>query len=122
VNWAKATAPDISYEVVLPESRLVLAYRSPRAEPDVIALHLHDATGAVVGSLAADEPDDVQPGGITGVFTLNPSPEPQAAKDWKLLRDLFSEVHLSATGFDKVVKDIEKALAGPGPVGKSKHP
>jgi hypothetical protein len=125
----KGAGPDVSYEVVLPESRLILTYKSPRAEPDVISLQLQDLTGAVIGAFAADEPDDSPRGLLSGALTVTGTvtgsalipPEPQAVNDWKLLQELFSEVHLSATGWDRVVKDVEKALASQGPIGKPKH-
>jgi hypothetical protein len=61
--------------------------------------------------LAADEPEP------PGPMSAGSFPGPDAAKDWKLLHDLFSEVHLAATGWNKVVSDVEKALAGSGQIG-----
>ena len=84
----------------LPNSRLVLIYGHPRAEPDFISLQLQNATGTPVDSWTVDDPESGE--------------DP----DWRLLRELFNAVHLVVTGWDTVLDDVEKALASPGPIGK----
>lgn len=115
-NWVPAAGADLQYELKLPESRIVLAYLSPRVEPDYLSLRLHTLSGVAVGALEADEPEPGEP--------LNP-PDDWATErteqevDWKALQPLFVEVHRSVTGWDKVMKDVETALAQPGAIGVS---
>ncbi|HET6575678.1 MAG TPA: hypothetical protein VFG68_18910 [Fimbriiglobus sp.] len=104
VNWVKRAETEPRYEVVLPHSTITLSYTSPRVEPDFITLELFNENDLRVGSWSADKPD---PDDGT------PSP------DWVLLNALFDEVHRSVTGWDKVVSDIEQALAKPGRIGTS---
>ncbi len=115
-NWIRAAGADLQYELRLPESRVVLAYLSPRVEPDYLSLQLHTLNGIAVGALEADEPEPGEP--------LNPADEWAAERaeheaDWNVLRPLFDEVHRSVTGWDRVVKDVETALAQPGAIGAS---
>ena len=115
-NWTRAPGDDLRYELRLPESRIVLAYLSPRVEPDYLSLQLHTLSGVAVGALEADEPEPGEP--------LNP-PDDWATEraeheaDWMVLQPLFDEVHRSVTGWDKVMKDVETALARPGAIGVS---
>ncbi len=102
VNWVPTRDKDREYTVVLPHSWIRLHYVNPRALPDFITLAFYNAEGVLVGALKAEEPDPEEQGS-------NP--------DWDLLNSLFTEVHRSAAGWDRVVEDIEKALASPGPVG-----
>ncbi|MBY0458928.1 MAG: hypothetical protein K2V38_16440 [Gemmataceae bacterium] len=102
---------ETSYETVLPQSRIVVTYTIPRATADYITLELQNASGVTVDSWALDEPDWGDP--------QNPLP-PEAADpdgDWQRLAALFREVHRRVTGWDKVLSDVEKALASPGPIG-----
>jgi hypothetical protein len=100
VNWIQDREDDKSYKVILPQSRITLRYTVPRVEPDFITLAFYNADGVIVGALKAEEPEPDE---------SNP--------DWELLNSLFTEVHRSAAGWDKVVTEIEKALASPGPIG-----
>lgn len=102
VNWVPSQDKDREYTVALPHSWIRLRYINPRALPDFITLAFFNAGGVLVGALKAEEPDPEEEG---------PNP------DWDLLNSLFTEVHRSAAGWDTVVDEIEKALAGPGPVG-----
>lgn len=60
-NWVPAAGADLQYELKLPESRIVLAYLSPRVEPDYLSLRLHTLSGVAVGALEADEPEPGEP-------------------------------------------------------------
>jgi hypothetical protein len=118
VHWASKTTrtdfPEVSYEVVLPESRIVMNYGIPRAAPDFVSLNLINPDGIIVDSWAVDEPD------------YDPEHEPiehaDPEGDWRLLHGLFSEIHKQATGWDKVLSDVEKALASDEPIGKPTRP
>jgi hypothetical protein len=113
VNWVrkplKSDIPVTAYEVILPESKILLTYSIPRAEPNVITLLLQNPDGVTVDSWAIDEPDyDPYVDRIEQV-------DPEG--DWQLLSSLFAEVHRAITGWDKVLRDVENALASPGPIG-----
>jgi hypothetical protein len=114
VNWrAKLThsdVPETTYEVLLPQSRIVLRYVIPRASPDYIALEFHNSDDLIVDSWSVDEPDEDDP-------TTD-----EIAPDWRLLRELFMEVHRQATGWDQVLSDVEKALATQGTIGQPPAP
>ena len=104
VNWVRSRKsnpdpPATTYEVVLPQSRLVLTYGMPRAEPDFISLQMQNSTGTTVDSWSVDDP------------------ESNDDADWRLLRELFMQVHLVVTGWDSVLSDVEKALASNDPIG-----
>lgn len=113
MNWVRKQNPaqprDTTYEVVLPQSRIALTYGVPRAEPDFLTLQLQNTDGVTVDSWSVDEPD------------YDPERENAIAADpdgnWTILYKLFSEVHRRATGWDKVVTDIQKALASQGAIG-----
>jgi hypothetical protein len=113
-NWGRkvthSDVPETSYELVLPQSRIVLTYTRPRARPDVVKLQFANADGATVDSWVVEEPD------------YDPEHESieQADPDgsWRLLSELFSEVHRTVTGWDKVIHDVETALASQGPIGQ----
>jgi hypothetical protein len=117
VNWVRkpimSQGPDTTYEVILPESRIELTYGVPRAEPDFISLRLKNPNGVAVDSWTVDEPDwgDAE--------DPNPAEEADPEGEWRLLYDLFTEVHRQATGWDKVVSDIQRALAESGSIGDS---
>lgn len=113
-NWVRketsSDVPQTRYELVLPSSRVAVTYTIPRARPDVVSLQFINPSGITIDSWAVEEPD------------YDPEHEPieQADPDgdWRLLSGLFSEVHRHVTGWDKVISDIEKALASQGPIGK----
>lgn len=71
----------------------------PRAEPDFISLQMQNSTGTTVDSWSVDDP------------------ESNDDADWRLLRELFMQVHLVVTGWDSVLSDVEKALASNDPIG-----
>ena len=75
----------------------------PPAEADFITLDFYSAKGIDVGQVRADKPEPEE---------IHPDPE------WVLLETLFTEVHRSVSGWDKVLNEIETALSGPGPVGQ----
>ena len=119
VNWSRNTTTgvnphDTTYEVVLPESRIVLVYGVPRAAPDTISLQLQNLDGLVVDSWTVDEPDWGTPEGPEDLEVADPD------GNWRLLYSLFSEVHRRMTKWDKVVVDVEKALTSRGIIGESK--
>src|SRR5437763_6576565 len=61
VNWVRKPVPiqshDTAYEVVFPESRIVLTFGVPNVEPDFISLQLQNPNGVAVDSWTVDEPD-----------------------------------------------------------------
>jgi len=105
------TTTGMRYEVVLPLSRIVLTYGIPRAESDFLSLEILNSESITVDSWTVDEPDWGSPDDPNDPEEVDPD------GDWRLLYELFSEVHRNVTGWDKVVNDIEKALAEPGKVG-----
>ena len=105
VNWAKSS-DDGPYEVRLPHSRLRLWYTTPRVESDSISLGFYNSKGDLVGKLSAYKPE--------------PEDEPEA--DWPLLESLYAEVHRSVTGWDKVLAEVESAIASPGAIGEPRLP
>jgi len=113
VNWlrsqAKSEPTETSYFVILPESRVVLTYGIPRADLDYISLRIQNEKGETIDSWTVSQPDyDPE---HESLDTADPD------GDWRLLNGLFAEVHKQATGWDKVLSDIEKALAAPGVIG-----
>lgn len=102
MKWVQGIGPESNYSLTLPESRVILTYHRPRVEPDFITLEVLGSSGISAGVLAADEPDD-----------QDPEPNP----DWPLLRSLYTEAHRFVTGWDRTLGDVEKALAGSGPIG-----
>jgi hypothetical protein len=109
VNWVRGdnTARKKSFEVVLPPSRVVISYLSPIADPDALRLEILDALNIPVMELTVAEPDFEQPG----------DEDLERMPDWKLLSQLLELAHLTATGYDRVLKSIEDALASPGVIG-----
>lgn len=70
--------------------------------------------GATVDSWSVEEPDyDPEHEGIE---------EADPDGSWRLLSGLFAEVHRSVTGWDKVIRDVETALASQGPIGQPTRP
>lgn len=102
MNWTRTDRPESSYRLTLPESEVLLTYHQPPVEPDFVTLEVISADGVSAGVLAAAEPDE-----------QDPDPNP----DWPLLRSLYIEAHRFVTGWDRTLSDVEKALAGPGPIG-----
>ncbi|MBN9120434.1 MAG: hypothetical protein J0I06_14970 [Planctomycetes bacterium] len=118
VNWIPGTRTrnETTYELILPESRVALSYISPTAESDFIQLQLQDAKGTSAGSWSVEEPDWEY---------LDRTDDPDAdatVPDWKLLKELFEVVHRYVTGWDKVIRDVEAALASQGPIGQPARP
>jgi hypothetical protein len=74
-------------------------------------LQLQNAAGIPVDSWSISEPD------WGDADNPNDPDEVDPNGDWRLLYSLFTEVHKYVTGWDKVVSDIESALAGSGPIG-----
>lgn len=104
--------PETAYQVVLSQGRLVLSYGIPYAALDYVALHIRNTQGTVVESWKVNEPDDED-------YDQNGNyRDSQGYEDWKLLSGLFHEVHRRATGWDRVLSEIEKALAGQGVIGE----
>jgi hypothetical protein len=88
---------------------VLLAYGVPRADLDYVSLRLQNPKGETIDSWTVSEPDyDPEHEGIE---------EADPNGDWRLLQTLFSEVHRAATGWDKVLSDVEKALASAGAIG-----
>ena len=108
VKWTtREFLPQVtSYQVVLPGARVVVTYTTPRAEPDFITLDLQNPSKVSVGSWTAVKPDEQD--------ELNATSE---LDEWQILYALFAEAHRVVTGWDKVVSDIETALAGQEPIG-----
>jgi hypothetical protein len=71
-----------------------------------------NSDGVIVDSLAVEEPDWESPEDSHDSDKLDPD------GSWRLLHDLYSAVHRHVAGWDKVVKDIEKAIASPGIIGE----
>lgn len=95
VLW-KVMGPDRkSFVVNFEKSRVRLAFESPRAEPDKITLSVLDDSDQPVDDWLVYEGED----------------------DWKLLHGLFLKASISATGWDKVVEDVENNLQREGQVG-----
>lgn len=76
-------------------------------------LQLQDPAATTVGSWAVEEPEWDH---------IDHEEEAVKVPDWKLLSELFERVHRHATGWDKVLSDVEKALASQGPIGKPSAP
>ncbi|MBA4067358.1 MAG: hypothetical protein C0501_27340 [Isosphaera sp.] len=113
VNWVRTQAhgqtPETSYRVFLPQSRVTLSYGVPAARLDYVSLQLQNADGLLVESWVVNDPvEDPEHDEIERV-------DPDG--DWRLLSELFREVHRRVTGWDKVLSDVEKALASTGPIG-----
>jgi hypothetical protein len=114
VRRPRTETREISYEVILPHSRIVLTYAVPRAEADFIMFELRNTDSVAVDSLTIDEPDWEE---------LPTEPEDfEVRSDWKLLSALWKEVHKQTTGWETVVKDVQSALAQPGPMGQQPTP
>jgi hypothetical protein len=117
-NWTRkapdSEVPETSYELALPQSRIVITYTRPRARPDVVKLQFINPDGLIVDSWKVEEPD------------YDPDVEPIEHADpdgsWRLLSGLFAEIHRTVTGWDKVIRDVETALASEGPIGKPTNP
>lgn len=94
---------------MLPQARVVLTHATPRARPDVVSLCLSNLDGTSVDEWAVEEPD------------YDPDTERldqvDPTGDWELMRDFFAEVHRHATGYDRIIKSIEDAIATPGVIG-----
>ncbi len=113
VNWTRRAThndvPETSYELVLPQSRIAVMYTKPRAKPDVVSLLFINPDGLLVDMWAVQEPDyDPE---------VEPIEQADPDGDWRLLSGLFAEVHRIVTGWDKVIRDVETALASNGPIG-----
>ncbi len=113
VNWVPRTereyTPNIKrttiYEVVLPGSRIVLSHVIPLSQPDRISLQLLNANGVTVDSWTITDPEvEDQDADSDG--------------NWKLLSELYSEVHRFVTGWDKVTKEIQSALLSSAVIGE----
>lgn len=109
VNWVRGenAARKKSFEVVLPPTRVVISHLNPIADPDALRLEIQDALNIPVMELTVAEPDFEQPD----------REDQERMPDWKLLSELFEIAHLTATGYDRVLKSIEAALATPGVIG-----
>jgi hypothetical protein len=95
--------PEKSYVVILTQARIVVRYVVPRVEADFVDLQLQNSDGLIVDSWTIEEP----------VYDSEHQPPEQVDLDgyWRLLHNLYVEVHRYVTGWDKVVNDVEKALA-----------
>lgn len=115
VNWIRkpptGDARETVYELVLPQARLVVTHAVPRARPDLVSIRLSSLDGTSVDEWVVEEPD-YDPD-MEHLEQADPS------GDWQLLRDFFAEVHRHATGYDRVIKSIEDALASPGVIGSN---
>lgn len=100
VSWKKLSDSRVSnsFETVFPNSRILISFVSPTAEPDCIVLAFYDRNGVRVGD-----------------WTVEEGQQP----DWTLLNDLLAEANRSATGWDKVLEDVDKALDTEGLIGAS---
>lgn len=105
VNWVR-NSDEASYEVLLPQSRIRTWYTAPRAAPDTISLGFYNPKAELIGVLSANKPD---PGDV-----------PEA--DWPLLESLYAEVHRTVSGWDKVLAEVESAIASPGAIGEPRLP
>jgi hypothetical protein len=83
--------------LVLPHSQIRILSFSPKAEPDRVVMQVCNEAGRRVAELRADEGDE----------------------DWELLRQLHDEAYRYATGWDKVLSDIEDAIFKSGKIGLS---
>ncbi|MBI1918924.1 MAG: hypothetical protein HYS12_29900 [Planctomycetes bacterium] len=82
--------------VVFPKSQIRLLFRSPATEPDFVVMEVWNERKALIAHLKAEEGDD----------------------DWELLSGLYSEALRSATKWDEVLSDVERAIAKPGKIGE----
>jgi hypothetical protein len=114
-NWVSRRVPttpnQFPYELALPDSRVLLWYATPVLLPDSITLALQNAEGETVDEWHVEQPDFDPDAGET-----LESADPDG--DWRLLYALFAQVHRQATGYDRVITDVEKALAELGVIGK----
>jgi hypothetical protein len=115
VNWTPLQTEregdqKYSYQLALPHSRVTLTYTIPRVEYDFITLTFHNAEGAIVDEWRVDAPDEDE----RSVKHL----ERDEDADWRLLKALFGEVYRQATGYDRVMSDVQRALAELGVIGK----
>lgn len=114
MNWVPAPSrsepPEYVYQLALPESRVLLTYTTPIIEADFITLRLLNADGVTVDEWRVEEPDYDPDIGET-LEQADPD------GDWRLMKGLFGEVHRQATGYDRVISDVEKALASLGVIG-----
>lgn len=76
---------------------------SPPAEPDSLLLGFTDGRGQMIHAWQIDDPED---GGQTA-----------ERANWALLLQLFEEARRHAAGWDKMLNEVETALAGQGPIG-----
>jgi hypothetical protein len=102
VKWEKDSGQRFgaSFVMAFPKSSIRLTFISPTAEPDTITLYFFDENGSSVGSWSVEE-----------------GSEP----DWQLLNDLLAEANRSATGWDKVLEDVERALDADVPTEKVRN-
>ena len=119
VNWVPAPnrnePPEFPYRLILPDSRVTLTYTRTRASEDFITLRFQNADGVTVDEWRVEEPEYYPDVGQT-LEQADPD------GDWRLMKELFGEVHREATGYDRVISDVEKALASLGVIGKPATP
>jgi hypothetical protein len=119
VNWVlvpnREEPPAYSYQLLLPDSRITLTFTVPRADLDFITLRFQNTEGVIVDEWRVEEPD-YDPDEIGSLEKADPN------GDWRLMKELFGEVHRQATGYDRVISDVEKALAALGRIGQSNQP
>ena len=106
VNWIEddSEKSDTAYVVKLPKASIVIKRVNPIAEPDYLILAFLDEKGHAALAWPVDEPEAGTPATATA--------------DWNLLLSLYSEARREATGWDKVLQEVETALASQGPIGQ----
>lgn len=119
VNWIprgrNGRPPETAYELVLPDSRVSIIYTRPSIAADSVTLRFQNLDAVTVDEWRVEEPDYDPDEGRT-LEQADPN------GDWRLLNDLFGEVHREATGYDRVLSDVELALQSLGPIGQPAPP
>lgn len=115
VNWVPVVVPDTEppeyvYRLVLPDSCVTITYTTPMILSDFITLRFQNADGVTVDEWRVEAPPYDADAGETDESV-------DVVGDWRLMKGLFGEVHREATGYDRVISDVEKALASLGVIG-----
>ncbi len=98
VEWLQDRTSTYSFNVQLPESLMRIQRISPRTDPDYFQLDLYNKDGVRILSQIADESE--------------------TDNDWlPLLSQLYEEAFRCVTGWDKVLADLEAAVASESHVG-----
>ncbi len=87
--WERGQTDTSGFHVHLPGSIIRIEYVSPSTEPDYVVTGFHNLKGEEAGRWFVRDGEE----------------------DWELASTLYKEAHKTATGWDKVVADIERFLS-----------